>query len=416
MKESQRMRKRILVLLLLGSTVMVHGDALPIHLVWDQFIANGTAQSVALHRNRAIVGVVLERFNPFQTELSVRGFNATTGNLVWEDHFPGLAIQVEAAQDYAIAVGALGGSLEIHSYDLQSGTIRWTMTAIMDSPQKILIRQGRLVIVGLDYNPDLARLVGIVLVFDASTGAALWNTTIAIEGSHVELWDVDDAGRNIILVGTQDPGDTPAGPVRHLFVRSYRLRDGELRWEVIEPTVFARVLLVQNGLAVVGGFEPKPGNPSSSQSFLTAYRVADGLRQWKAESVQPGAFLSLAATTTALIAGGAGDIEAHDPLTGNRLWSSPTDYSLRELILIGNQVATIGTKTIPVNPPRFDRQLIVRVIDAAGQLVAEDVRETGPGNFYYDGAFLNGRLAVVGRIGEISGGALVRVYDMRPFE
>jgi hypothetical protein len=31
------MRKRILVLLLLGSTVMVHGDALPIHLAWDEF-------------------------------------------------------------------------------------------------------------------------------------------------------------------------------------------------------------------------------------------------------------------------------------------------------------------------------------------------------------------------------------------
>jgi hypothetical protein len=60
--------------------------------------------------------------------------------------------------------------------------------------------------------------------------------------------------------------------------------------------------------------------------------------------------------------------------------------------------------------------LIIRVLDATGQVVAEDLREIGPGNFYIDAAFLNDRLAVVGRIGGIAGGALVRVYDMRPFE
>jgi hypothetical protein len=139
MKGSQRMRKRILVLLLLGSTVMVHGDALPIHLVWDNFTANATARSIALHRNRAIAGLTISvtgrPFNEPPTDVSIRGYNATTGNLVWTDTFPGQAVFVEAAQDYAVAVASVGtappggGVIDwkvfIRGYDLHSGAIRW---------------------------------------------------------------------------------------------------------------------------------------------------------------------------------------------------------------------------------------------------------------------------------------------------
>jgi hypothetical protein len=83
------------------------------------------------------------------------------------------------------------------------------------------------------------------------------------------------------------------------------------------------------------------------------------------------------------------------------------------LIAISDHTVTVGTKAI--HPPGFDRQLLIRILDAAGQMIAEDLRETG-GNAYADAALLNGRLAVVGALGGIAGGALVRVYDMRPFE
>jgi hypothetical protein len=410
------MRKRILVLLLLGSTVMVHGDALPIHLAWENLIQRGgpnrtnVAESVALHRNRAVVGAILGRAETFSTDVVIRGFNATTGNLVWSDEFPGSRVFVEAAQDYAIAVGGIfpfvnGNNLLIRGYDLHGGAIRWTTYAALSGPQKILVRNGKLVIVGWD--PDFAPLHGIVLVFDSATGMPLWNTSIDIAGSETALWDVDDAGRNIVVVGTKDV------PARDLIVRSYRLRDGRLRWELIEPQVSGFTVRVQNDLAYVAGFEQ---TPAGIQTFLAAYRVSDGHLEWKAAALSAGGALTrLGVTPTAVIAAGFGRIEAHDALTGNLLWSKATPQeNLSRLIPIGDQVATIGVKEI--NPPGFDAQLVIRLLDATGQIVAEDLREIGPGNSYVDAALLNDRLAVVGLIGGIAGGALVRVYDMRPFE
>jgi hypothetical protein len=66
------MRKRILVLLLLGSSVMVHWDALPIHLVWDNFTANATARSIA----GLTIPVTSRPFNEPPTDVSIRGYNA----------------------------------------------------------------------------------------------------------------------------------------------------------------------------------------------------------------------------------------------------------------------------------------------------------------------------------------------------
>ena len=412
------MRTGILVLLLLGSTVMANGDTLSLSIRWDNLTANATAQSVAIHRNRAIAGLTLNN----NTEVSIRGYNATTGNLVWEDRFPGFApfgrgIFVEASQDYAIALASIPDpdidhpKLFLRGYDLHSGAIRWTTAAQMFSPQNILIRNGKLVIVGYDGRPVPTDFVhGVLLVFDASTGAFLWNAALDIDGLQTEFWDVDDAGKNIVVVGTENTGLVP-----NLFVRSYRLRDGRLRWEVTEPTVFASVIRVQNDLAYVAGFEATSGG--SNPTFLAAYRVGDGVRQWKAAGFSgffTGPFTSLAASETAVIAGGFNLIEAHDPLTGSVLWSRvvpfPDEEVPRRLIPIGDRTVTVGTKAI--NPPGFDQQLVIRILDAAGQVVAEDLREIGPFNSYFDAALLNDRLAVVGRIGGIAGGALVRVYDI----
>jgi PQQ-like domain len=196
--------------------------------------------------------------------------------------------------------------------------------------------------------------------------------------------------------------------VRNLVVRSYRLRDGRLRWEVLEPGVAALAIRVANDLAYVAGST----SGGSIQSFLAAYRLGDGGNEWRASALAGGVFTALAATDQAVMAEGFNLIEAHDALTGNVLWSRvvalPEEESVRRLIPIGDRTITIGTKAI--NPPSFLNQLVIRILDARGQVVAEDLREIGPFNSYFDAALLNDQLAVVGHIGGIAGGALVRVY------
>src|SRR4030095_1383237 len=104
----------------------------------------------------------------------------------------------------------------IRSYDLHSGEIRWTSDATtLTVIQKTLLRNGKLVIVGS--GPGLGPIGqpsenGVILVFDAATGVLLWKKTIDFAESAINLWDVDEAGRNIVVVGTKDSFGTFALP------------------------------------------------------------------------------------------------------------------------------------------------------------------------------------------------------------
>src|SRR4030095_6430176 len=400
------MKKWIIVLLVFGAALVAHGDTLSLAIHWDQFIANGTAPSVTLHRNRTIAGVILpvsgRPLNEPQTDASIRGYNTTTGNLVWTDTFPAQAVFVEAAQDYALAVASVGtappggGVIDwrvfIRSYDLHSGEIRWTSESALTVIQKTLLRNGKLVIVGSD--PGLGPIGqpsenGVILVFDAATGVLLWKKTIDFAESAINLWDVDEAGRNIVVVGTKDTfGPFPLP--RDLIVRSYRLRDGEPRWEFTEPGIVATAIRVVNDLAVVAGFANEPG--AGIRPFLAAYGLGDGIRQWKAEtaSVPIASFGRLAVTEAAVIASGFNFVGAFNRGTGEVLWSRSGSLALPEtanqLIPIGGNLVTAGTQQM--NPPFGPQQLVIRILDAAGNVVAEDERETGDGNRYADAGFL----------------------------
>jgi outer membrane protein assembly factor BamB len=413
MKGSQRMRKRILVLLLLGSTVMANGDT-AIQLRWDNLTQRGgpdrtnEVRSVALHRNRVVTGAFLGHAEDSNVDVVIQGFNARTGRLVWSDEFPALVLNVlvEAGGDVAVAVGRTGvfsGNVLIRAYDLATGVLRWSASRPVLNLQKILIRHGKLVIVGNDLVPIGPDNVfkGVVDVLDAGTGLPLWNVSIAIV-SDTTFMDVDDAGQNIVVVGSNR--NTGPAPLQDLNLRSYRLSDGLLRWQRAEPLIFGGHVQVANGVAYVVARPLEPEN-----GFVAAYQVADGQPLWKTPAaIQPST--TLAVTTGAVITNILGELRAYHRLSGNLLWSNTNDESIARLIALGDDVVTVGTKA--VDPPGLESQLVIRILDAAGQVVAEDLREIGPGNAYLDAALLNDRLAAVGRIGGIAGGALVRVYDI----
>jgi outer membrane protein assembly factor BamB len=314
---------------------------------------------------------------------------------------------VEAAQDVAIAVASVGidSKVFIRGYDLHSGAIRWTTLATLFAPQQILVRNGKLVIVGYGPGSGPLPLTGIILVFDASTGSALWNTSIDLPGSETTLFDVDEGARFIVVIGRK--GTPVIGSQDETIIRSYRLRDGQLRWELTESGILATQIRIVNEVAVVAGSE-------NGQGFLAAYRSSDGIRQWRADAASvPFSFSRLAITPTAVFASGLNFVGAFNAGTGDVLWSKSGSFGNPEtanrLIPVGGNLVTVGTH--PMDPPFGSQQLVIHVFDAiTGDLVTEDVRESGSDNVYTDAALLNGRLAVVGRI---AGGALVRVYDVQ---
>jgi outer membrane protein assembly factor BamB len=406
------MKRGVLLLMVLSVALVANGDTV-FQQRWENLVQRGgankrnEAQSVALRHNRTVVGAILGRTESFDTDIVVRGFNTTTGNLVWSDEFPGTQVFVEAAQDYAIAVGVVGDSqLGIRSYDLHSGAIRWTTNAMMFAPQAVLIRGGKLVIVGQDVE-------GLILVFDAGTGTPLWSRSVDILpildpvtgiGNSSRLWDVDQGGLTLVVAGSVQTG-TGVSPITFsTVIRSYRLADGFLRWEVRESSpTFPTHVRIGNHMAYVAG--------GAGGGFLAAYRLADGHQEWQTASPPPSV-ISLAVNSMGVVAGGFQFVGAFDPFTGTPLWSKTPN---REIII---RVLPVGSQTIVVAvdfgpEPQDDQQLVVRLLDANGDVLAADVRDSGFRNSYEDAAFLNGRLAVVGRLTGIAGGALTRVYELQ---
>jgi len=397
--------------------------------IWDDLSFRGgtqnVARSVVLHRNLAIVGEVLGRPVGDQTDVVIRGYNATTGNLVWTDEFEGMDVRVAAFADEAIAVGArpmpapMEGfqNIEMRGYDLKQGTLRWTRQTRMTGPQAVLVRNGKLILVGYDEVFAPNGVLGRIRVFDASVGIPLWDAVIEDANPiapDTAFWDVDDSGRFIIAVGSVQHGLD-----RDLVLRSYRLRDGHLRWEHTESHVAPFGVRVVNDTAYVAGSENQPGNLNEPVvTYLAAFDIGDGTREWKANpSPNESAFTAIAATaSTVVVAGLLGHIEAHDALTGNLLWSAKGTTeegaleSIRELLAVGASTIAVGNIDFNIR----DHQAFIRVYDESGRIVAEDKRSTGQSSSYVDAATDRDfhRLVAVGSIGGITGGALVQAYDL----
>src|SRR5262249_33261145 len=148
---------------------------------------------------------------------------------------------------------------------------------------------------------------------DRVTGQLLWSVDFD-QDPHPAFnlfWDFDRAGTNLIVVGTHRTIEGTS----NLVLRDYRASDGRLKWETIEPNLFAGQVEIANGLVYVG-----TGN------VLAAYRLADGTALWK---ITGASFFTsaFAASEDALISSvltSAGTtIERRDPFTGALVWQAP---------------------------------------------------------------------------------------------
>jgi len=401
---------------LLLLSISLHADNVSLNLLWESTTFRRTntdhAQSVAALHNRTIVGEILGRPADPNTDVAVKGFNATTGDLIWTDEFPGFWVNVEIAHGLAIAVASIprqvdGSNLLLRGYNAHDGTILWTTQTLhtFSSPQHILLRGNRVAVVGYTESggpPLNGPLGGFIQVFNAGTGEKLWSTLVS-EPAMLPLrdtvfWDVDEAGHHLISLSTVGPGVD-----RDVVLRSYRFRDGFLEWSVTIPKTFAVNLQISNGEVFVAGFENAP-----IASYLAAFDVDTGNLRFKA-SPNPGeSITSLNVTDTRIAVGGSGSLRVYDRATKALLFAKfpapgTEDSIFRALILPFDRILVLSL--LNFNPPSPLNQPVIRILDDTGGVLAE----TFPSTTFADVVISQNRITIAG---SSPAGALVRTYGV----
>ena len=407
------MKRVLAVCVLILFPVLLSAQSLS--LLWENTTFRGsqnTAQSVDAIRNRVVVGELLDQ--NVTNSAAVKGFNATTGHLVWTDErTDGLYgwIQVKTAGDLAVAalqhlipppagIGQATVELILRAYDVRTGDIRWTRTTTtLSNPQQMLIRNGRIAVIG--YSAATDPLTGVIIVDDLATGVELWRVD-DIQPPILPLqdtifWDLDDAGRNLVVVGTVGPS-LP----RETHIRSYRFTDGHLRWEKVIPSIGAIQVQVLNGRAYIAGH-----STVVFDGYLAAFSIADGSTAWELSVPNEGFFSSLLVTPTQVIAGSPFSIRAYDISTQALRWSRPfvEEESITTRILpLGRFLLTVRQiNKPPFGPAHFLLTLLTTDGDTLSDIAGID------STLVRDAIFLNGKLAVSG---SSPAGAFIRVYTL----
>jgi outer membrane protein assembly factor BamB len=409
--------KRIVAGLVLVMLVAIAAYAVVnLQLVWSDLTFHGgprnEAQSVAFNRNRVIVGEVLGLAGGC-VGVTVRGYNATTGNVAWEDSLDGNQVFVDALGSDALAVINRGSTLDpnltIRSYNQGTGDIQWTQTARIEAPQAAIIRGGKIILAGFSHDSPTAPAKGILIVLDRGTGVELWRATLEeVPPRQAQWWDVDGAGTHLVTVGSTE---NPVSPVEQkMIIRNYRLRDGHLRWETIEPNGIGTQVQIANGLAYVSG--------RLGMAFVAAYRLTNGSRLWSTRIDAPGVRPMLA-TETRIVSATETFVEALDPFTGGILWQTPVpqesgrDQLITKVTSVGSDVVALYTSASSLNVFPPDNQLVIRVFDIGGNLVLEDKGDHAPRAVFFDVATSGNRFVAVGTLSGVSGGAFVRAYEVQ---
>src|SRR5262249_54363699 len=134
------------------------------------------AQSVAFNRNRVIAGEVLGNGSG-GVGVHVKGYNANTGNLRWEDVIDANTVRVDASGNDAFAAVALNvnapaPNILIRSYNQRTGLVQWSTTVpVYLVPTAFAVRGNRVFLTGYGVVAAAGpRVRGFIFVFDRQTG------------------------------------------------------------------------------------------------------------------------------------------------------------------------------------------------------------------------------------------------------
>ena len=408
----------IMVLLMMASTAFAQ---VSLDVVWTDLTFRGgnanEAQSVAFNRNRVIAGEVFTF--AADSQVSVRGYNANTGTLVWEDTIPdGGAVHVDAAGNDAFAAVGFAVSppvpnLLIRSYAQRTGDIQWSTMLELDFLTAFGVRGNRVLLSGRSASAGVVGSKGFIFVLDRATGHLLQTTIlegpVGVPITESVFWDFDRSGTDLVVAGTQ----SRAGEGK-LILRDYRVSDGQLKWETIVPSSPTETTIqLANGLIYV-----------SDQFAMAAYTLRNGALAWQVTHLGTDAPV-FAVTDTAVFLSfridnlqGNYAVERRNPFTGALVWRtlipaiSMRDQTIGGIGIVHGYLVLVGSTRSPSGGPSVDQELIVRVLDEHGTLLLEDKSDERPQAHFNDHAVSGNRIVGVGSFSEPLGGAFVRMYQL----
>ena len=403
--------KRIMMMMTLVMMASTAWAQVSLDVVWTDLSFGGGStnegQSVAFNRNRVIAGEVLGNASG-GTSVHVKGYNANTGNLVWEDVMDGFAVRVDAAGNDAFAV-IMGSDLVIRRYNRRTGDLEWSTPIPTIAIRAFGVRGNRVLLTGYSGGPF--GINGVLFVLDRETGNLL--RTTLLEGPQMLpitnsiFWDFDRTGTDLVVVGTQERIGVPT-----LVLQDYRVSDGQLKWETIEPNSAARSVQLANGLVYV------------SNGGMAAYSLMNGASVWKTANVATdfpiftvsGAALFLSSRVD--VVQGNYALERRNPFTGALIWHTPIpaipmrDQTIGGIGLVHGYIVLVGSTQPSVIFPGGNEQLIVRVFDEHGNLLLTDKSDQAPQARFDDHAIEGNRIVGVGTLSGPLGGAFVRMYQL----
>ena len=407
--------KRIMMIMTVVMMASTAWAQVSLDVVWTDLQFRGTsnsAESVAFNRNRVIAGEVFA--DASGSQVSVRGYNANTGDLRWEDTIANaFRVFVDASGNDAFAAM----DTMVRRYNQRTGDIQWsTRVPVPIAVQAFGVRGDRVLIVGYGTPDPNLRINGYVFVLDRATGNLLWAAPLDPMpvskddiGPDNIFWDFDRSGTDVIAVGERQL----LGQSR-LILRDYRVSDGRLKWETVEPNSNGPFhVQLANGLVYVSGHP----------AFIAAYRLTDGVSVWSDRGTLadipvftvsgPDLFLSVGSPPFLPI------IQRRDALTGALVWRSviPQDVhhnvSIHGMGVVHGYIVLVGsTEVPPIFTGAGPQQLLVFVYDEHGNLLLEDKQDQAPRANFLDQAIQGNRIVGVGSLSGPLGGAFVRMYQL----
>jgi hypothetical protein len=214
----------------------------------------------------------------------VRGYNAKTGALLWEDQDdkggPGgdRALTVTAANGRVYAAGDTANSagntdILVRTYEPESGVLIWETqydhAGFFDWAISIVAHGGRVFIAGqvreAAFVPDF-----FVQAYDADTGAILWQDQHDIAGSSDDARAITATGGLVFAAG----GGWNAAGNTDFLERTYDAKTGTLLWQDQfdrgEGNDYAHAIVAKGGQVFVAGHSQGTGTgfPGSHSNFV----------------------------------------------------------------------------------------------------------------------------------------------------
>ena len=400
-------------------------------LLWEvEEVLSGhdNARAIALsHRTAIFVGTGGKSSGG--TDLVTEALKRSSGAVKWTDRTSlseccSETLALATLKDKAFVAGirrtqGIGSDILVRGYDVSTGALLWedVWDAGQDGqPRAIAASPVAVIVVGYGENgPGTDALDFLIRAYEPVSGTVLWEDQVTRGADDAIAWEVDVHQQRVFVAGTTSSVSQPSN--RDLLLRAYDIRSGEVEWQVTRPSVSP------TGLAVASGRVFLVGN-SANQPYVAAFRVKNGEFLWEDRAPGSGTYADLAFRASKLVVAGSNSgllVRLYDAASGAMEWEDNPETPLgvfegaAAIGLNDDAVYIAGTSSLAF----VHQEIVVRAYRASdGALLWDDRAHRSPGfdTGGIDLALGKHRLFVAGTVRSGSSSDsnfLVRAYDIR---